>query len=91
MNAYMYDCIRVCMCVYLHVCIHVYIMYNFPDFQFKRFQMDEIVNLWLIIVQVCMNMTSYSSIFVELESTMTMSIPLAIILNEKAHYTKLSY
>ena len=45
MNAYMYDCIRVCMCVYLHVCIHVYIMYNFPDFQFKRFQMDEIVNL----------------------------------------------
>ena len=38
-----------------------------------------------------MNMTSYSSIFVELESTMTMSIPLAIILNEKAHYTKLSY
>ena len=79
MNAYMYDCIC------------VYIMYNFPDFQFKRFQMDEIVNLWLIIVQVCMNMTSYSSIFVELESTMTMSIPLAIILNEKAHYTKLSY
>ena len=38
-----------------------------------------------------MNMTSYSSIFVELESTMTMSIPLAIILNEKAHYTKLSF